>query len=68
MVYHDKLNRLEVDHYPRPQDGEVVVFRQTHANGTPEIVAEMRFHGEDLDDAIYLLTKARNRTSEQGEG
>ncbi len=50
--------RYRVRAFVGPQNGEVTVITQTHANGSDEVVAEMTLRKEDLPDLQYALLRA----------
>lgn len=53
------IDRLNIEQYGHA-DGNKVILSQTHRNGSSEIVGKIELDGGELDDAIYLLAKAKD--------
>lgn len=50
--------RLQVIRYD-PRDGDRIILRQTHHNGSDEVVGEVTLHCDEIEDALYVLSRAK---------
>lgn len=50
--------RLIIEYY-EPKDGDAVVIKQTHANGSDDVGGKIRMKGEDIHDMWYLVDRVR---------
>ena len=50
--------RLSIEQY-RQRDGDVIKLVQTHSNGSDEEVGLIRLCDDEIEDAIYVLQRAK---------
>lgn len=50
--------RLQVTRY-EPRDGDRIILRQTHHNDPHEVVGEVTLYCDEIEDALYVLSRAK---------
>ena len=52
--------RFAVDQYDIT-NGDKIVLAQTHRNGSAEVVGSIILYDDEIEDALYLLNRAKAR-------
>ncbi len=42
-----------------PRDGDQIILRQTHRNGSDEVVGEVELDRDEIEDVLYVLSRAK---------
>lgn len=50
--------RLKISQYA-PRDGDKIILSESHRNGSDEVVGEVEIDGDEIEDALYVLSRAK---------
>ena len=61
MAHRQDLDQLHIEQRLGAANGDKIILFQTHANGSHHVVGRIELTGDQIEDAIYILTQAKAR-------